>query len=172
MKNIPKNQPYTGVIEGYEFLGDVPLKMYFVDIKGRDPKKYEWKECGLSKLDVIYGVRDNLRKTDHMGVPHIAVAFPHVTAVYRFGDPRLADERETNIHRVGLGQTPELEDIVIAEPKPPFEVGCPAEINPVLANEMLYWANSDTISEYLTQQIPIGTSIKIKNPNKLRNSGI
>ena len=155
-----------GRVDAFKLLSDLPAKVYFTSILGRDPTKYEWGACGLSQEELLKGLSDAIASDDDSRTPHIAVSFPHVTAVYRWGNPSKSNERETNIHRVGLGNTSELSNIVLHEPSAPFEIGCPAEIH-ILGQEMGFRGAAETLSKYLEMAVPIGTSTPIANANMI-----
>lgn len=166
----PANPPYTGELIGHAFLKAVITKVYFANICGRERVKYEWEQSGLDRDRLLEGLDLEIGRIGPRNVPHIAVAFPHTTTVYRWGDPRNPRERETNIYLVGRGNTPELERIVIAEPAPPIEVGCNAEIH-TIEEERALWMAARTVEKYLScfAQTGIDTPrLPVTDPNKLR----
>lgn len=169
--NTPMNAPYQGYITGHRLLEIIPLKIYFADIRGRDnPETYEWASCGISQDDVSLGIEKCVEsaRPSRIGIPHIAVAFPHVTTLFRFGDPREPKERETNLYKIGSATTRDGAKMTLREPHFPYEISCPLEAV-VLGKEMAAWANSGSVDEYLCLLISPGTVIEVAAPNKLRS---
>ncbi|MFA6073774.1 MAG: hypothetical protein WC758_06675 [Candidatus Woesearchaeota archaeon] len=169
MLRVEPNLPYAGIVVDFKLLRNELVKVYFTNILGRDPSIYEWGTCGLSQDDLLVGLSKSIPGKANVGVPHIVVSFPHVTAVYRWGNPSESNERETNIYRLGLGKTEELTEIIFPEPKFPFEVGCPAEIH-IIGREMGFRSTANTLDEYMRMAVPIGTSIPIANSNMIYQS--
>lgn len=168
MNESPINPPYEGVVIDFRLIKTIPMKLYLTDFLGRDSPVYEWCKTKILPSRLIAGLENELWNTNHVGVPHIAVAFPHITTVYRFGDPRFKDERETNVYLVGRASTSEQENIILRVTQDPFAIGCLLESNPILSEEISFWANSQTVDDYLAKHVAIGSSIKVADPNKLR----
>ncbi len=168
--NTPMNAPYKGHIVGHRLIEKIPLKLYFADIQGRDsPENYEWASSGISQDNVSLGIENCVEATtpSRIGIPHIAVAFPHVTTLFRFGDPREPKERETNLYKIGSATTKEEANMTLRDPHFPYENSCPLEAV-VLDEEMKSWARSGSVDEYLSLWIPNGPVIEVAAPNKLR----
>lgn len=176
--NMPINGPYIGEIDSRQGLEDTLSKIYFTNIRGRQPKsRYVWKASGLSKERLIQGVENHVSQSGNNGVPHFFVSFPHVTVGYRWGDPRF-EEQETNLYRVGLGQTPELENITIIPPAAKescpdsaIQIGCPAELH-IVGQERIIRAQSLTMEQYLRTFAELGRyqGSEVMNPNLVRES--
>jgi hypothetical protein len=157
--------PYLGVIKANSLIPSVPVKAYFFDIQGRArPELYEWDSSDLSYDEVGRGIERLLLNTPHVGVPHIVATMPSFTRAYRFGDPRNR-ESETNIYQIGIWNTP---DVVrgSVDNLGPETIGCLQELD-LLAEEVRFWANSESVEEYLTKFVEEGVII-VKNPRKLR----
>ncbi|MBI2146456.1 hypothetical protein HYU22_03890 [Candidatus Woesearchaeota archaeon] len=170
MDEIPFNQPYEGIIRDFQLVKTIPLKLYFTDFLGRDSKTYEWRQTNLSPSKLNDGLERFLLNTDHVGVPHVAVAFPHITTVFRFGDPRIRDERETNMYLVGRAPTSEQDAIIPKATAEPIALGCLLELNPILSEEISFWASSRTVDEYLSKSVTLHGSLKVVDSNKLRRA--
>jgi hypothetical protein len=164
-----ENPPYNAVIVRGAVMNNpqIRVKLYYVDLKDRDPR-CEWGGSGLSQEGLGAGIERLVLEDGHQGVPRIAVSFPHVTAIWRWGDP-VANEQETNIVPVGIGETPRI----ITEPNyslKPIRQMCPME-QVILAQEAVLWAKS-TVRAYMEQgyQIRLGpeTRVMVAAPNKLR----
>lgn len=169
--NIPINQPYVGEIVSGQTFSEQLLKLYFANITGRDdPKKYEWDESNLVSLmeSIASGIQKQIKSSENLEIPHVAISFPHVTALYRWGDPRV-NELETNMYRVGLADTSGFETIEFPQPELPFNVGCPGELF-VIGEENKIRAKSKTMDEYLHNLIPNGAyeGNEVVNPNMVR----
>lgn len=161
------NPPYEGEIEESVLLSRVPLKLYFANILGRDSRTHEWKPSGLSKGHVELGLN---RREFSWGVPHIGISFPHVTHLFRWGNPSVR-EQETNLYDVGLAKTLDLVDPVS---KDFFRRGnaicCPLE-GYILGEEIAFRARSETMEEYLNKFVSEGRppQTHFKNPNLARD---
>ena len=167
-----KNLPYLGQVQNFLLVPEIPVKIYFADIKGREPSLYEWDKSEVNQETVILGVVDFLNSSLRKDVPHITVAFPHITTIYRFGDPRLENERETNLYRVGdaaSGLIPKVSFTNTESELVSRIMGCPLEMNPILSQEMLFWSMAPNILEYLNANVPVGEVSYVTNENKLRD---
>jgi hypothetical protein len=172
MDEIPLNQPYRGVVEGHRLIKPVSTKLYFVSIVGRDhSKRYEWDASGLSKDSVAnnvdLAVGELYGDTPVLSNPRVAIAMPHVTTLYEWGDPMNHEERETNLHLVARGKTKRLPAINSKMGRFKPEIGCPAEIR-IINEEMVFRAGSQTMEEYLGRFVPDGEIINVVNPNMVR----
>ncbi|MDO8555803.1 MAG: hypothetical protein Q7R96_01360 [Nanoarchaeota archaeon] len=159
------NPPYQGVVIHREVVPSVPVKVYVMNIRGRDsPANYEWRASALNPYDVLHGLELLLLQSDYIGIPHVAFVFPHVTNVYRFGDPR-KDERETNVYAVGM-----IDSVKLLDPKErlffPAAVGCVGELA-VLGREVDFWSAAGSVDEYFVRAVDEHHEILVVDPNKL-----
>jgi len=162
--DAPLNQPLRGVVEHSDLIESIPSKIYFISYVGRsEPEKYEWGFAQVTMRSVNDGIERLLHDSQHHGVPHMTISFPHVTRVYRWGDPHLGHERETNVYPVGLARTETMQWINSAE------IGCPGELY-VLGKELELRGVSETLADYLSRFISIGAVIPITNPNMVRDA--
>jgi len=148
------NKPYKGKIVGHKLIDD-SSKVYYVDIKGREPetkgkksKVFEWNQSGLDKSKLANGIEKHLADSAFDGMPHIFVAFPHVTVGFVCADAGL-NLGKNNLYRVGLGQTPDLENIDISQDVFPYSVGTLDELK-IVGQENIVRAKSNTMEGYLS----------------------
>ena len=133
------------------------FKVYFIDIVGRENRSLtEWLHCGktpdalMSRLGGVPGAE---------GIGFIT-AFPHITKIFRFGP-----ENETVIN-VRAWNTPNLTDRGLACSDGYVQFACLAEAM-VAADEYRFWAEADTVEEYLQQWSEYAEG-SIKSHDKLR----
>ena len=167
MKNIKPNQPYDCSIESHLLIESIPAKTYFVSLIGRDPQKYEWASCDYSQKEVMDSLESELLKSPNLKIPHIVVSFPHLTRVYRWGDPRIETERETNIYQVLFEKNEDLVNNTLKRENT-NEIVCPGEIY-LLEHEMINRAVSSSLFNYLTRFTSDHRNIHIKNSNLIRD---
>jgi hypothetical protein len=163
----PLNGAYDGHLVGHMLLDNIPAKVYFVDIRGREiSSNYEWALSDISTSLVCEGIEQCIGQED-LGIPHIAIAFPHVTSLFRWGNPSRANERETNLYHVGSGKTRDEAKLSLNPPHPPYEACCPLE-GMILGKEMAFWAQAGSVDEYTNLWVPGDQAIQVSDPNKLR----
>ncbi len=163
MEDVPLNKPYNGYLHSSGQLrvgGEVVGKAYFLDIRGReDPERTEWDYASLDRDEVLRGLEGLL--TD--GDVYVAGIFPHVTTVWKWGNP-LEGNQETNLYRVLFLNTGDLSP---AEWTGEYgAIGCPAEIA-LVCEEARLWAESGSVEEYL-ERFASFDPVCVREPNKLR----
>jgi len=168
---MPKpNPPYEAYIIGHSPLhGIIPGKFYLTEIRGREAQQQrEWKHSNLNPALIKTGIELKLEDTKRLfHIPHIVIAMPHVTRVYRFGNPNDPLERETNFYTTLYNTaTMDIWEPTDPTPLPAQEIGCDGEIA-ILARERDYWNQAPSVEEYLKLFIPYGSLGKVTNPNKL-----
>lgn len=163
MEGIPFNEPYKGYLHSSEHLrvnGEVAGKAYFLDIRGRTPpERYEWEHASLDRGEVLHGLERLLAEGD----VYIAGIFPHVTTVWKWGNP-LEGNQETNLYRVLFLNTGDLSPAGWAGEYD--AIGCPAE-NALVHEETRLWAESGSVEEYLERFASL-EPVCVREPNKLR----
>ena len=136
-------RPYHAQAVGQTVLrmpdGRSAFKVYYISVIGRDrPERYEWRHCRRTREDferVFF-------ETAHEGIG-FAIAFPHVTKIFRFSPSMetILDVRE--FHTEGMGHMDRSREDGY------HEFACYAEAA-IAADEYQAWARASTVDEYLT----------------------
>ena len=139
---IVKCRTYHATTEGRSVArmpdGRSVFKLYYVSIVGRDrPELYEWRNSPHSQADF----ERVFLSGGHEGIG-FAIAFPHVTKIYRFSPDMetVLDVREYNTD----GMTPRD----CSRQDGFHEFACFAELV-IAADEYRAWAKAATVNEYL-----------------------
>ena len=118
--------------------GKSVLKIYFLDITGRDdPARYEWGAGTYAPAEF----EADFRRTRTEGIGFVTV-FPHISKLFRF-----APSMETVLH-VRAFQTRTLAPLDLAREEGAMEFACYAEAA-IAADEYHAWAAAETVQEYL-----------------------
>ena len=167
---LTKNQSYDGIIEDFRLIRELPAKVYFASLLGRDPLKYEWDHSKFTKADFIKALESRHRALNR-SLPSIVVAFPNRTYVYKWGDPERKDENERCLYLQSMNPTKDIEKRNMTLPTGLPPIGGPIEIL-VQGYEMRFRAESKTIGEYIIK-FPHKEDlrrIKIVKPNMFRDA--
>jgi hypothetical protein len=123
--------------------GQSIFKVYYISVIGRDaPERFEWERAPRTPAELEAA----LARTGIQGVG-FAIAFPHVTKVFRFSPSgeTVLDVRE--FHTEGL------RPMECARADSFHEFACYAEAV-LAAAEFHAWARAATVEEYLAFQAP------------------
>jgi hypothetical protein len=119
--------------------GKSVFKVYYISVMGRDrPELYEWKRCPRTSEDFerafVAGGYEGIG---------FAIAFPHVTKIYRFSPEgeTILDVRELN--------TDGMTDRDVSRSDAYHEFACYAEAA-IAADEYRAWAAATTVEGYLS----------------------
>lgn len=145
MLTIQPTKTYHAVLSGTDVCrgtdGKTVLKVYYVDIIGRDePERYEWDKCGMSKADFL----SKLAGAEGIEGVGFITAFPHVMKAFRF-----APENEIVLN-VRAWHTADLEPLDLSRLDEYVEFACLAEAE-IAADEYRFWAQAETVEGYLEQ---------------------
>lgn len=152
------NQPFRAQLHHGEVFTNIPSKIYFMSLLDRENvAKYQWNHSPLKQDEVKAGIERLISPID---IPHIVVASPHVTAMFRYGDPRQG-EKETNICRPGIYETASM------KPQQGQAIACLAEWH-IVSLERRFWEDSNSVEDYLQRIIEPRIISNVQNPNKLR----
>jgi hypothetical protein len=158
--NIPLNEAFVAQLNHSTPLKTALGKLYFISLLEREDRaKYEWAYSDLRKEDVKAGIEELIDPKD---IPHIVIASPNITAVFKFGDPEQY-QKETNFAPSKMYRTASLEPIVGED----VSMACLAEVH-IISLERRLWEDAKTVQEYLGKFIEPRMISDVKNPNKLR----
>lgn len=140
-------RPYHAQTVGQSLLqmpdGRSAFKMYYISVIGRDrPELYEWQHSACT--------REHFEKSFLAGGFEgigFAIAFPHVTKIFRFSPAMetIMDVRE--FHTEGMRQ------MDCSRGDGYHEFACYAEAA-ISSDEYRAWARAETVEEYLTFRSP------------------
>lgn len=140
-------RPYHAQTVGHSVLrmgdGRSAFKVYYISVIGRDqPELYEWQHCPRT--------REQFEKTFRAGGFEgigFAIAFPHVTKIFRFSPSleTILDVRE--FHTEGMRH------MDCSREDGYHEFACYAEAA-IAADEYRAWARAASVEEYLTHRSP------------------
>lgn len=162
----PLTQPYIGEIVGNMHLSAIPMKLYFANILGRETQTSEWRYSNFSQEDLARGLEFEIGTSRNVGTPHVGISFPHVTRIFRWGNP-ISEEQETNLYCEGIIKTPDLNDLSLRNPH--GLICCPLE-GYIIGEEIAFRAASRTMVDYMNKFVPNGVVKKtnVQNPNMVR----
>jgi len=157
MLTIQPTKTYHAVLSGTDVCrgtdGKTVLKVYYVDIIGRDePERYEWDKCGMSKADFL----SKLAGAEGIEGVGFITAFPHVMKAFRF-----APENEIVLN-VRAWHTADLKPMDLSRLHDYVEFACLAEAE-IAAEEYRFWAQAETVEEYLERWCPYGDGRIVRN---------
>lgn len=168
------NPPYRGRIEESRLIESVLCKTYFVSILDRlDEQRplHEWSFSPFSMDDVEGELEKVISQSPNLGVPFISISMPHWTRVWRWGDPRVEGERETNYYAVGISPTNRINKVRMNEglilPDQTSPLSCPGEIY-IFGQENDFRCGALNLEEYMSWFVPNGIITDVKNPNLIR----